>query len=54
MPVNVTQLAGGYGSTDAIRFNPQGWTSQAGHRYDVSVTGVTPAIDYQVNMVACQ
>jgi hypothetical protein len=53
MPVTVTQLAGGYGSAYAIRFNPQGWQTQAGHTYDVSVSGVSPAINYSVEVVGC-
>jgi len=52
-PVTVTQLMGGYGSTYAIRFNPMGWTTQAGKTYSVSVTGVTPAIAYDVQVVSC-
>jgi hypothetical protein len=53
MPVTVTQLAGGYGSSYAIRFNPQGWTTQAGHTYAVSVTGVSTPISYNVEVLAC-
>jgi len=53
MPVTVTQLLGGYGSRYAIRFNPMGWTTQAGKTYSVAVTGVTPAINYDVQIVAC-
>jgi uncharacterized protein YkwD len=52
-PVTVTQLLGGYGSRYAIRFNPTGWTTQAGKTYSVSVTGVSPAIAYDVQVVAC-
>lgn len=52
--VQVSGLAGGYGSTYAIKINPQGWASQAGSVYDVSVTGISPSIDYQVQMVACE
>jgi hypothetical protein len=51
-PVVVTQLMGGYGSRYAIRFNPQGWTTAVG-TYSVSVSGVTPAISYEVNVVDC-
>jgi len=52
-PVTVTQLNGGYGSTYAIRFNPQGWTSQAGHTYSVSVSGTSQPINYDVQVVNC-
>jgi uncharacterized protein YkwD len=53
MPVTVSQLAGGYGSQYAIRFNPQGWQTQAGHTYAVSVTGVSSPINYSVEVVNC-
>jgi uncharacterized protein YkwD len=53
-PVQVSSLAGGYGSTYAIKMIPQGWTSQAGHTYAVSVAGVSEPIDYEVQMVACE
>jgi hypothetical protein len=49
-PVTVTQLAGGYGSSYAIRFNPSGWTTQAGHTYSVSVS---VGIQYDVIVVNC-
>jgi hypothetical protein len=51
--VQVTQLEGGYGSTYAIDFIPQGWSAQAGHSYSVSVSGVTPTISYTVDVVSC-
>ena len=52
-PVTVTPLAGGYGSSSAIRFNPQGWTTQAGHTYSVNVTGIGTPISYDVEVVNC-
>ncbi len=52
-PVTVTQLLSGYGSTYAIRFNPQGWTTQAGHTYSVSVSGTSQPINYDVVVVSC-
>jgi uncharacterized protein YkwD len=52
-PVKVTQLANNYGSTYAISMIPEGWTSQAGHTYAVSVAGVSQAISYEVQMVDC-
>lgn len=52
--VNVTQLSSGYGSRYAIRFNPSGWTSQAGKTYSVSVTGASMPITYDVEMVDCK
>jgi hypothetical protein len=33
-----------YSTKYAIDFNPQGWKTQAGKTYSVSVSGVTPAI----------
>jgi uncharacterized protein YkwD len=52
-PVTVTQLLTGYGSKYAIRFNATGWTIQAGKTYSVAVSGVTPVITYDVQVVAC-
>jgi uncharacterized protein YkwD len=52
-PVTVTQLLPNYGSRYAIRFNPTGWTTQAGKTYAVAVTGVTPPINYTVQVVSC-
>ncbi len=54
LPVQTQVLAGGYGSAHAIRFAAQGWTSQAGHDYTVTVTGISEPIEYTVNMVACE
>ncbi len=53
-PVQVTSLSSGYGSQYAIRFTPVGWTTQAGTTYHVAVTGVSPAITYDVEVVSCQ
>jgi hypothetical protein len=55
LPVTVTQLLGGYGSSYAIRFNPSGWTSTAGHTYQVTVTapGLASPISYAVEVVTC-
>ncbi|PKN46659.1 MAG: hypothetical protein CVU59_05415 [Deltaproteobacteria bacterium HGW-Deltaproteobacteria-17] len=52
-PVTITHLGANYGSSYAISMIPQGWTTQAGHTYHVSVTGVTPAISYDVEVVDC-
>jgi hypothetical protein len=41
LPVNVVELAGGYGSSTAISIIPQGWKAQAGHTYRVTVTGAS-------------
>lgn len=53
-PVSVVHLQQGYGDTFALRFNPQGWTTQAGHTYAVSVTGASQPIDYEVEVVDCE
>jgi hypothetical protein len=52
-PVTVTQLDANFGSRYAIRFNPTGWTTQAGKTYAVAVTGITPPISYTVQVVSC-
>jgi hypothetical protein len=52
-PVTVTQLGANYGSRDAIRFNPMGWTTQAGRTYAVAVTNIPTAINYTVQIVDC-
>lgn len=53
MPVQVTQLLPNYGSRYAISFLPQGWTTQAGTTYHVEVAGVSPPIEYDVQVVSC-
>ena len=52
-PVIVTQLLPNFGSSYASRFNPTGWTTQAGKTYTVAITGTTPAINYTVQIVSC-
>jgi uncharacterized protein YkwD len=54
LPVTITQLGTGYGSTYAFRFNPMGWTTTAGKTYMVSVTGASMPIDYSVQIVDCK
>lgn len=51
--VTVTQLGQYYGSTYALRFNPQGWTSAAGHTYRVQVSNIATPISYDVQVVSC-
>ncbi len=53
LQVTVTQLMSGYGSRYAIRFNPQGWQTQAGKIYVVTVSGVSQPISYQVEVADC-
>jgi uncharacterized protein YkwD len=52
-PVTVSQLLSGYGSTHAISFIPNGWTTQPDTTYTVSVTGISPTITYDVQVVTC-
>ena len=52
-PVSVTQLQGGFGSSYAISMIPQGWQAEGGTTYAVEITGVNPAISYQVEVLAC-
>ena len=52
--ITVTPLSSTYGGATALRFNPSGWTTTAGHTYDVTVTtagGVV--INYQVQPINC-
>jgi hypothetical protein len=53
LAVTVTPLNGGYGSTHAIRFNPMGWTTEAGKTYSVSISGASMPIAYEVEVVDC-
>jgi len=53
LPVKVTQLAANYGSRYAITFIPSGWTMAAGNVYHVSITGISTAIEYDVQVVSC-
>jgi hypothetical protein len=52
-PVTVTHLVDGYGSIQALRFNPNGWQSAAGHTYEVTLGNVTTPIHYSVTIVSC-
>jgi len=52
-PVTVTQLDANYGSKYAIRFNPMGWTTQAGKTYSVAIANIPTAINYDVQIVDC-
>lgn len=52
-PVDVATLANGYGSTNALKITPKGWTTKAGKSYAVSVKGASKPIDYVVQVVAC-
>lgn len=54
LPVMITQLGSGYGSRYAFRFNPMGWSTTAGKKYDVAVTGIPMPINYSVQIVDCK
>jgi hypothetical protein len=49
----VTQLGANYGSIYAVAFAPSGWSTQAGHSYNVVVSGVVPSITYTVEVLDC-
>jgi hypothetical protein len=53
LAVSVAELPGGYGSRYAIRINPEGWSTEAGATYHVSVTGVDEPIEYDMSIVDC-
>jgi hypothetical protein len=54
LPVTVTQLGSGYGSTFAISMVPMGWKAAAGMTYNVNVTGASMPITYDVSVVDCK
>jgi uncharacterized protein YkwD len=56
LAVTTSALGANYGSTYAIRWVPNGWTTQPGHSYTVTATGLTGAmstISYTVDVVDC-
>jgi hypothetical protein len=53
LPVTVTELPGGYGSRYALSIVPDGWTTQAGNTYAVSVSGTSMPVSYEVTVVDC-
>jgi MYXO-CTERM domain-containing protein len=52
-PVTVSTNLGSYGATYAMGITPNGWTSQAGHSYTVTIGGTTTPIAYTVEVVDC-
>ena len=52
-PVTLRALEPWYGSAYAIAILPDGWRSQVGKTYTVSITGVSSPITYDVKMVGC-
>jgi hypothetical protein len=53
LPVTVTALLSGYGSSSAISFIPSGWSTAAGNTYHVSLSGISSTIEYDVEVVDC-
>lgn len=54
MPVTLTQLGSGYGSTYAMSMIPMGWKATVGTTYNVNVTGASMPITYDVTVVDCK
>jgi MYXO-CTERM domain-containing protein len=52
-PVTVSTNLGSYGAKYAMGITPNGWTSQAGHSYLVTIGGTTTPISYTVQVVDC-
>jgi MYXO-CTERM domain-containing protein len=52
-PVTVSTNIGSYGATYAMGIVPNGWTSQAGHDYTVTIGGTKTPIAYTVSVVDC-
>jgi uncharacterized protein YkwD len=52
-PVRVSALERTLGSLTALRFVPDGWSSEVGVRYDVHVEKEGVLVDYAVTPVAC-
>lgn len=54
LEVEVSNLQGTYGGTRGIRIVPSGWDVEPGQSYAVSLTGITPEISYEFQIVACE
>ena len=52
--VAVATLAGGYGSSSAIKITPQGWAAQQDAVYRVVVGGLPNPIDYEFTLIGCE
>jgi hypothetical protein len=53
-PITLMRLPGGYGSRYALSFTPDGWETEAGETYRVSVAGTSSPIEYEVSVVDCE
>ena len=52
-PVTVSTNLGSYGAKYAMGIVPNGWTTQAGHNYTVTIGGTSTPISYTVQVVDC-
>jgi hypothetical protein len=52
-PVTVSTNLGSYGARYAMGILPNGWTSQAGHSYTVTIGGTKTPVAYTVQVVDC-
>ena len=53
LPVTVVELGANYGSDQALNILPQGWVSEAGGSYDVTVIASSETVQYTVEFVDC-
>lgn len=53
LPVTTTVLSANYGSAYALRFVPDGWSTQANTTYRVSITNIATPIEYDVVVIDC-
>lgn len=53
VPTTSASLLPNYGSRYALKITPQGWRAEAGRRYHVSLSGVSPAVEYDIDVVDC-
>jgi len=51
--VTTAVLQPNYGSYNALRISPDGWSSTAGSTYSVEISGISSPIQYEVEMVDC-
>lgn len=53
MPTNSRRLTSSSGVRYGLSMLPDGWDVETGHTYHVQITGITPAIVYDVTVVGC-
>ena len=54
LQVSSRNLKANYGSKYAIAFVPKGWASEAGHTYQVEISGIAKPFSYAVEMLGCK